>query len=165
MNSIATELGRLHPSLAALHGLPLFVFLAVFVLTALFLLGYAVKGTQVWWQLSSALRIVKALRSNKTPPSPKDVGKAFKVEPLRHLWDEYADTLHELRKAGSGAAALTEVRATVPAEAMFTRDVLVDGRLFDDFTRHLPGVLTGLGIVGTFAGLLDGLASFKPTPI
>jgi hypothetical protein len=165
MNSIATELGRLHPSLAALHGLPLFVFLAVFVLTALFLLGYAVKGFQVWWQLSSALRIVKALRSNKTPPSPKDVGKAFKVEPLRHLWDEYADTLHELRKAGSGAVVLTEIRATVPAEAMFTREVLVDSRLFDDFTRHLPGVLTGLGIVGTFAGLLDGLSSFKPTPI
>jgi hypothetical protein len=165
MNSIATELGRLHPSLAALHGLPQYVFLAVFALTALFLLGYAVKGTQVWWQLSSALRTVRALRSDKSPPSPKDVGKAFKVEPLNHLWDEYADTLHELRKAGSGAAALTEIRATVPAESMFTRDVLVDGRLFDDFTRHLPGVLTGLGIVGTFAGLLDGLASFKPTPI
>jgi len=48
---------------------------------------------------------------------------------------------------------------------MFTREVLVDGRLFDDFTRHLPGVLTGLGIIGTFAGLLDGLQQFKPTPI
>ena len=48
---------------------------------------------------------------------------------------------------------------------MFTREVLVDSRLFDDFTRHLPGVLTGLGIIGTFAGLLDGLQKFKPTPI
>ena len=64
-----------------------------------------------------------------------------------------------------GAAVLTEVRATIPAESMFTREVLVDSRLFDDFTRHLPGVLTGLGIIGTFAGLLDGLQRFKPTPI
>jgi Flp pilus assembly pilin Flp len=70
-----------------------------------------------------------------------------------------------MRTAGSGTNTLTEVRATVPAESMFTREVLVDGRLFDDFTRHLPGVLTGLGIIGTFAGLLDGLQQFKPTPI
>jgi hypothetical protein len=45
----------------------------------------------------------------------------------------------------------------------FTRDVLVDSRLFDDFTRHLPGVLTGLGIIGTFAGLLEGLSKFDAT--
>jgi hypothetical protein len=45
---------------------------------------------------------------------------------------------------------------------MFTREVLVDSRLLDEFTRHLPGVLTGLGIIGTFAGLLEGLGSFNP---
>jgi hypothetical protein len=84
---------------------------------------------------------------------------------LKHLWEEYDDTLHELRKATSGANALVEVRATVPAETMFTREVLVDSPLFDDFIRHLPGVLTGLGIIGTFAGLLTGLQDFKPFPI
>jgi hypothetical protein len=35
--------------------------------------------------------------------------------------------------------------------------------MFDDFVRHLPGVLTGLGIIGTFAGLLDGLSQFNPS--
>ena len=45
----------------------------------------------------------------------------------------------------------------------FTREVLVDSRLFDDFTRHLPGVLTGLGIIGTFSGLLEGLGQFDAT--
>lgn len=165
MNGITTVLGGIHPSLAALQGVPLYVFLLVVVLTALFLLGYAFKGTQVWWQIWSALRVVKALRNDKAPPDPFDVGKAFRWEPLKHLWEEYADTLHELRKASSGTVMLTEIRATVPAETMFTRDVLVDGRLFDDFTRHLPGVLTGLGIIGTFAGLLDGLREFHPTPI
>src|SRR5690606_9295500 len=48
--------------------------------------------------------------------------------------------------------------------AMFTKEVLVDARLFDEFTRHLPGVLTGLGIIGTFAGLLSGLNEFKVDP-
>lgn len=165
MNGIAKALGNIHPSLETLQGIPLYVFLLVAVLTGLFLLGYAIKGTQVWWQLRSVVRAVRVLRADKTPPSPEDIGRAFRWEPLKHLWEEYADTLHEVRKAVSGAAAMTEIRATVPAEAMFTREVLVDGRLFDDFTRHLPGVLTGLGIIGTFAGLLDGLRQFKPTPI
>ncbi|WP_232455786.1 anti-phage ZorAB system protein ZorA [Burkholderia ubonensis] len=141
------------------------MFLVVALLTVAFLVGYAYKGTQVWWQIWSALRAIRALRKDRGAPDPAEVGRAFRWEPLRHLWTEYADTLHELRVAGSGGAALTEVRATVPAESMFTREVLVDGRLFDDFTRHLPGVLTGLGIIGTFAGLLDGLQQFKPTPI
>lgn len=165
MNGIIKVLGALHPSLASLHGVPLYVFLFVALLTVIFLIGYAIKGSQVWWQIRSTLRSIRALRKAGGTPDPADVGRAFRWEPLKHLWAEYADTLHELRTAGSGAIALTEVRATVPAESMFTREVLVDGRLFDDFTRHLPGVLTGLGIIGTFAGLLDGLQQFKPTPI
>lgn len=165
MNGITKILGAIHPSLESLHGVPLYVFLVVALLTAAFLIGYAYKGAQVWWQIWSTLRAIRALRKGQGAPDPAEVGRAFRWEPLKHLWAEYADTLHELRMAGSGSAALTEVRATVPADSMFTREVLVDGRLFDDFTRHLPGVLTGLGIIGTFAGLLDGLQQFKPTPI
>ncbi|MFT7773272.1 anti-phage ZorAB system protein ZorA [Roseateles sp.] len=164
MNAVAKLLGAVHPSLENLHGLPLFVFLLVAVLTLIFLAGYAVKGTQVWLQLRTSLNAVRALRKVGAAPNPKEVGAVFRWEPLKHLWEEYADTLHELRKAGSGDAVLTEFRATVPAESMFTREVLVDGRLFDEFTRHLPGVLTGLGIIGTFAGLLDGLEKFKVDP-
>lgn len=165
MNEISKFLGTVHPSLEKLHGLPLWVFLLVVALTSIFLLGHLLKGTQVWWQLRSAVRAVRAFQGKKAPPDPKDVGKAFRSEPLKHLWEEYDDTLHEVRHAGSGSTALVEIRATVPAETMFTREVLVDSRLFDEFTRHLPGVLTGLGIIGTFAGLLSGLQDFKPFPI
>lgn len=165
MKEITSLLSEVHPSLQTLHGLPLWVFLLVIVLTSVFLLGYLLKGTQVWWQLRSTVRAVQSFRNQKTPPDPKEVGRAFRSEPMKHLWEEYYDTLHELRKASAGEVALVETRATVPAETMFTRDVLVDSRLFDDFTRHLPGVLTGLGIIGTFAGLLAGLKDFKPFPI
>lgn len=165
MSEISKFLGSVHPSLQSLHGLPLWVFLLVFALTSIFLLGYVFKGTQVWWQLRSAVRAVRSFQGKQTPPDPVEVGRAFKSEPLRHLWEEYDDTLHEVRQAGSGSKTLVEMRATVPAETMFTREVLVDSRLFDEFTRHLPGVLTGLGIIGTFAGLLSGLQEFKPFPI
>ena len=157
MNSTTQILESIHPALANLSGVPLVVFLLVVTLTLVFLIGYAIKGSQVLWQLRKVVGAVRAIQSTGVAPAPEDIGKYFKWEPLRHLWDVYAGTLHEVRSAASGDMALLEMHATVPAESIFTREVLVDSRLFDDFTRHLPGVLTGLGIIGTFAGLLDGL--------
>lgn len=163
MNRIIEILGQIHPSLSTLRDGPLWIFLIVIALTLIFFVGYIFKGSQVGWQLYTAVRGVQALRRPNNPPNPAEVAKIFLWQPLRHLWDEYSDTLHELRKASSGTLVLTEFRATVPAETMFTRDILVDSRLFDDFTRHLPGILTGLGIIGTFAGLLGGLSMFDPS--
>lgn len=163
MNWILDTLGGLHPSLVTLQGLPLLIFLLVAVLTLLFLLGYAIKGTQVFRQLRFALKGIQALKKEQRSPKSDELAKLFKAEPLKHLWEEYADTLHELRKASSGELVLSEVRATIPAEVLFNKEVLVDSRMFDEFTRHLPGVLTGLGIIGTFAGLLQGLSDFDPT--
>ena len=148
-----------------LQGVPAGVFWLVCTLTAVFLIGYAIKGTQVWRQLNTTMLAVRALGVNGRAPNPDVVGAAFQSEPLRHLWDEYADTLHELKIASSGMNELFEFRATVPADSIFTRDVLVDSRLFDEFNRHLPGVLTGLGIIGTFAGILVGLRDFHPGEI
>ena len=163
MNSFIEVLGVLHPSLATLTGAPLVIFAAVLALTLLFLIGYAVKGWQVVAQLRTAISGVEQKRRDGKAPDPSQLNSSFAAEPLRHLWEEYADTLHEMKRAAGAAASLIEVRATVPAESLFTREVLVDSRLFDDFTRHLPGVLTGLGIIGTFAGLLQGLSTFDPS--
>ncbi|WP_445680983.1 anti-phage ZorAB system protein ZorA [Radicibacter daui] len=164
MKEISNYLGLLHPTLANLNGVPLFIFLLVAALTIVFLIIYLIQGLRVWGQLSSSLKAVRRLRKAGPAPDPEEVETAFRGEPLKHLWAEYADTLHELKKAGSGEATLSEFRATVPAEAMFTKEVLVDARLFDEFIRHLPGILTGLGIIGTFAGLLSGLGTFKVDP-
>jgi len=163
MNSSTQFLESIHPALANLSGVPLVVFLLVVTLTLVFLIGYAIKGSQVLWQLRKVVNEVRAIQLTGVAPAPGDIGKYFEWEPLRHLWDVYAGTLHEVRSAASGDRALLEMHATVPAESIFTREVLVDSRLFDDFTRHLPGVLTGLGIIGTFAGLLDGLKRFDPS--
>ena len=157
-------LASLHPSLAVLDGVPMWVFAIVVVLTAVVLLGYLLKGGQVGWQLWMSVRRIRALtKKGSGPVKPEDVAKVLRWKPASHLWDEYSDTLHELKRASNGELSVTEIRATVPAETYFTRDVLVDSRLLDDFSRHVPGVLTGLGIIGTFAGLLDGLASFNPS--
>ena len=52
-------------------------------------------------------------------------------------------------------------RATLPAEVFFNPQNIVDGRLNVEFFKHLPGILTGIGIIGTFAGLIHGLEGFN----
>src|SRR5690606_14368832 len=114
-------------------------------------------------QLQAVVRQLRKASAHPGKAETSEIAVAFVKEPFKHLWDEYSHTLHNVRKASNGDVCLFEVRATMPAEAFFTKEILVDSRLFDDFVRHLPGVLTGLGIIGTFAGLLSGLSQFNPT--
>jgi hypothetical protein len=62
----------------------------------------------------------------------ENLRNAFQQDPLQHLWDEDPDTLHTVVSASAGGLELKEVRATIPAKAMLTRDILLDGRLFGD---------------------------------
>ena len=83
---------------------------------------------------------------------------------LRHAWDEYRDTLHGQKQAN--AAGMLEVsrwRATSMANGFFTDQALIEAPLRTEFYKHLPGILTGLGIIGTFSGLIIGLQGFKVT--
>ncbi|MGO4811050.1 anti-phage ZorAB system protein ZorA [Cupriavidus sp. 2MCAB6] len=163
MSGLQTFLAGISPTLGQLGGLPLGVFVLVVLLTGAFLVGYGIRGIPLWWRLRASVRRIELLRKAGSSVRPDDLADIFRWAPVKHLWAEYSHTLHELKKASNGELSVVEVRATVPAEAFFTREVLVDSRLFDDFTRHLPGVLTGLGIIGTFAGLLDGLGKFDPS--
>lgn len=77
---------------------------------------------------------------------------------LEHLWQEYADSLHE--QIGGGKAQSPRLRSTIPAGVVFRPEILVDIPLRTDFFKHLPGLFTGVGIIGTFYGLLIGLQAF-----
>lgn len=83
----------------------------------------------------------------------------FAKEPFQHLWAEYEDTLHLLRSSDGSPVSL---RATSPSEIYFSKESVVDTQIDADFFRHLPGILTGIGIIGTFSGLIWGLHLFNP---
>ena len=69
---------------------------------------------------------------------------------LRQCWDEYRDTLHGQKQVNSvGTLEVTRWRATTMANGFFTQQALVDAPLRTEFYKHLPGILTGLGIIGT----------------
>lgn len=83
----------------------------------------------------------------------------FDQEPFKHLWAEYEDTLHLFRSTDGSP---TSLRATSTSETYFSKESVVDTQIDADFFRHLPGILTGIGIIGTFSGLIWGLHIFNP---
>ncbi len=86
---------------------------------------------------------------------------AMQPPDLAHAWSEYAETLHPQREVGAdGQSRVVRWRATAMAEMFFSDHAIVHAPLKADFYKHLPGILTGLGIIGTFLGLIMGLSSF-----
>src|SRR5688500_8636756 len=157
------------------------------VLTLAFLLFFVIPSFVVSWRLS---RVTKRIRTMEGRPL-SEIGEAFGDKGvLAHMWREYSHTLHEqaadsrssfdsaaaqpvlsvgaaevegLRTNGDEAVppVMTRWRSTVPAEALFRPEVVVDTPLRSEFFRHLPGLFTGVGIIGTFFGLLMGLRAFQ----
>lgn len=87
--------------------------------------------------------------------------EAMETPELAHSWSEYEETLHPQREVGAdGQSRVVRWRATALAETFFSEQALVYTPLKADFYKHLPGILTGIGIIGTFLGLIIGLSSF-----
>jgi hypothetical protein len=80
---------------------------------------------------------------------------------LKTCWDEFSDTLHGQKKADSqGVMQVNRYRATALANSFFTEQIVISTPLKAEFFKHLPGILTGIGIIGTFLGLILGLFTF-----
>lgn len=79
-----------------------------------------------------------------------------------HPWKEYRETLHAQKEQDvSGIEKIVRYRSTTLAETFFSEHALVDTPLKTEFYKHVPGILTGLGIIGTFSGLIVGLIRFE----
>ena len=131
--------------------------LAVLVLT--FLLMFLAPGLLHWFRLRSIQRRVSKF---ETKNYSAEFRKVFaKDKRLAHLWKEFQDSLHVQREERDGQMVVRAVRATVPAEMYFNDQLVVDSRLRTEFFKHLPGLFTGIGIIGTFTGLIEGLRAFQ----
>ena len=88
--------------------------------------------------------------------------KVFDNMAFSHHWSEFQETLHDQFQEQDGERRIARVRATVPSSHYFSSQSIVDTPLRTEYFRHLPGILTGLGIIGTFLGLMLGLYEFDP---
>jgi hypothetical protein len=134
------------------------------ILTVDFLLGFVWQSIKLKGELRQAISALGQLRSTAEGDMVElaEIGsKAMPSRSLSHLWSEYSETLHPQREEDdSGQMRIVRWRATALAEAFFSEQVIVDSRLKTEFFKHLPGVLTGVGIIGTFLGLIQGLVNF-----
>lgn len=128
-----------------------------------FILQFILPGHWVGRDLRRAVKQLSALKK-EGPVLDLDRVKseAMLNNILSHCWAEYRDTLHGQKQANTqGILEVARWRATSVAQNFFTEQALVDIPLRTEFYKHLPGILTGLGIIGTFAGLILGLQEFK----
>lgn len=114
--------------------------------------------------LDAAIKALNAIR-DKSGGSVVDLSEIVNgpmaITELKHSWDEYAKTLHSQRRVDElGQSRVVKWRATALAETYFSDHAIVGIPLKTEFYKHLPGILTGIGIIGTFFGLITGLSTF-----
>lgn len=130
-----------------------------------FLFWFIFPTIRTWRQLKRALSQLNAItgtsRSGEINPATLFTSEQHS-QTIQHLWREYRETLHGQKSVSiAGAVTIERWRATVLARTFFSQSTLVDSPLHTEFFKHLPGIFTGLGILGTFLGLLSGLGNFK----
>lgn len=147
---------------AHLHGI---VYGVLALAMLFFVLQFVLPGLRVGWRLGVARKQLAGIKARGPVLDLKAVAAgAMGSAELRHCWSEYCDTLHPQKKADEfGSLQVVRWRATALSQGFFTEQGLVDGPLRTEFYKHLPGMLTGLGIIGTFSGLILGLQGFQVT--
>ena len=128
-----------------------------------FLYGFAYKNIKLKSLLTKAIKELAALQKDKGNITLDDIMNRVMTTPkLQQFWSEFADTLHPQTAPDEfGQERVIRWRQTVPAEAYFNVEALVAVELRTEYFKHQPGILTGLGIIGTFVGLLKGLMNFQ----
>lgn len=145
---------------------PILVGLSALVLFLAFLVFYVGPSLKVGRELSVIAAKLRKLKAEADLVERAHVREVMaRSKPLAHLWSEYEETLHDQHAYRDGERVLEQTRATVPAEVFFGTQTVVDTRVHSEFFRHLPGIMTGIGIIGTFLGLIDGLHGFEPSPV
>lgn len=127
-----------------------------------YLWRYALRGFRLQRQLKRLSKGIEALKNKPRPSLRPDLEEAFRRTVCDHAWREYEETLHDQYDLKDGERRVRDVRATVPSEVFINLETIVDPHIGSEYFKHLPGIFTGLGIIGTFHGLIKGLVAFNP---
>ena len=141
---------------------PILVSIFLIFIAIRFILNYWVPARVLKNKLSKLASDLEKL--NEQPNVDKDSLDASFEDTLylKQAWLNYKKTFHDIHGVVDGEDIVVHSRATVPSEVFFTESIIIDTPLKVDFYKHLPGMITGVGIIVTFAGLLIGLLAFDP---
>lgn len=131
------------------------------MLTLVFIFWFGIPALKQSLQLSQVLKALKGSKlENVRTPQALDMAFPEKGE-LAHLWREYKKTLYPMTGESNDGIATVRWASTAPGEVIWNSQLAVDQRVNAEFFKHLPGIFTGMGIIGTFFGLIEGLRTFR----
>lgn len=131
----------------------------------------AILMTMYWWRyrrpagklqqlIRSVTQQVSDIRTTAIAGQREALRAVFDKTPLEHSWSEFAETLHDQHETIDRELHLARIRATASSSYFFSHQKIIETPLRTEYFKHLPGILTGIGIIGTFAGLMLGLSHF-----
>ena len=127
----------------------------------LYILNYQIPAIRLQHRIK---KINKSLKNFEAKPvgsvQPESLDSIFSSKPFEHPWREFKNSLHEMENEDLSSKT---IRSTLTADFYFSKELVVDGFINAEFFKHLPGILTGIGIIGTFTGLIWGLHQFNTT--
>lgn len=138
--------------------LPILISLLVSGLFIFFRLNYWKPAKQLNSNLSE--KIKKVIAAKTSLDKSQDLNDIFINDPFSHAWKMYHQTLHPIYEKFDGEERVVAYKSTAPSRYFFDQTFLIDTPLKIEFFKHLPSLITGIGIIGTFAGLLLGLMMF-----
>jgi hypothetical protein len=138
----------------------------IFGLLVFFIFKFLIPSKRLKGNLDQAIQAIKKLKGTKGKDQLINIAligsEIMATEKLNHCWSEFAETLHpQTAPDDMGQERVVRWRSTVPAEVFFNVETLIAVELRTEYFKHQPGILTGIGIIGTFAGLLNGLSTFS----
>ncbi|MEE3664503.1 type I Zorya anti-phage system protein ZorA1 [Brenneria sp. g21c3] len=143
--------------------IPIAVILVVILALVSFAVLYVFRARKIVIRLKRKAKIISGWSSEIPSEKLNNLNSLFVKTSMHHSWSEFKESLHQQKSVIDGELRLQKVRATAPSAAYFTEQQLVDIPLNTEFFKHLPGILTGIGIIGTFYGLMIGLFHFDPS--
>jgi hypothetical protein len=135
----------------------------IFGLFVFFIFRFLIPSQRLKRELDQAISKLQKTTVKGQPTNVELIGNEIMVSPkLKHCWEEFAESLHRQTAPDEfGQERVIRWRSTVPAEVFFNVETLIAVELRTEYFKHQPGILTGIGIIGTFVGLLRGLANFS----
>lgn len=136
-----------------------------------FLIYFALKYFIYYWLPAKKLQqlvrtkitLVESIKTRPVADQRTALLSLFKDTVLEHSWLEFEETLHNQNEIRDGENHIYRIRATAPCSYFFSAQKIIETPLRTEYFKHLPGILTGIGIIGTFAGLMLGLYHFDPS--
>ncbi|MFT0771436.1 anti-phage ZorAB system protein ZorA [Psychrobacter aquimaris] len=141
---------------------PAIIFIFIAYISLRFFLNYLSPAKELNHKISQLADELDKLNDNSNLDKDSLDDKFDGNPSLKQAWISYKKTFHDTYETVDGEAKVAYSRATVPSEVFFTESIVVDIPLKVDFYKHLPGIITGVGIIVTFLGLLIGLLAFDP---